>query len=187
MQRYESIVKNILSPKRYRHTLGVVDAAKDLALRYGGDVQQAQIAGMLHDITKECSVLEQFDYCAEFGIELTDLELRSPKLLHAKTGAGYARNRLDITDPMILDALRYHTTGRRHMTKLDKILYLADYIEVNRDFPGVDEVRALIDNGLDAMMYQAMKQTIQELLDKSSPIHPDTFECYNQLLLERAK
>ncbi len=187
MQQYQSIVKEILSPKRYQHTLGVVDAAKDLAMRYGGDVQQAQIAGMLHDITKECSVPEQISFCAEFSIGLTNLELRSPKLLHAKTGAGYAQHRLGVDDPMILDALRYHTTGRRDMTKLDKILYLADYIEVNRDFPGVDEVRALIDQGLDVMMCQAMKQTIGELLDKPAPIHPDTFECYNQLLLERAR
>ncbi len=187
MQQYESIVKEMLSPKRYQHTLGVVDAARELVLRYGGDVQQAQIAGLLHDITKECSVPEQINFCAEFSIGLTDLELRSPKLLHAKTGAGYAQYRLGVNDPMILDALRYHTTGRRDMTKLDKILYLADYIEVNRNFPGVDEVRSLIDQGLDTMMCQALTQTIGELLDKPAPIHPDTFECYNQLLLERAK
>ena len=73
------------------------------------------------------------------------------------------------------------------MSLMDKILYLADYIEVNRDFDGVEEVRALLDQGLDAMMLQAMKQTIQELLDKSASIHPDTFACYNQLLSERAK
>ncbi len=187
MQQFKPIVEKMLSPKRFQHTLGVIEAAKDLAIRYGSDVSQAQIAGMLHDITKECSVTEQMQYCTEFAIELTQLEIKSPKLLHAKTGAGFAQYRLDVNDPAILDALRYHTTGRRDMTKLDKILYLADYIEVNRRFPGVDEVRALIDCGLDAMMLQAMRQTIQELLDKQAPIHPDTFECYNQLLLERGK
>lgn len=187
MERFESIVKERLSARRFQHTCGVVEAAKELALRYGGDEKQAQLAGLLHDITKEDSIYEQLVYCREFGIVLTDLECRSPKLLHAMTGAEYARHRLGVTDPAVLDALRYHTTGRQNMTVLDKILYLADYIEVNRNFDGVEEVRALIDQGLDAMMFQAMRQTIQELLDKPALIHPDTFACYNQLLLERAK
>lgn len=187
MERFESIVREKLSVRRFQHTCGVVAAARELAMRYGGNVKQAQIAGLLHDITKEDSIHEQLAYCREFGIILTDLECRSPKLLHAMTGAGYAQHRLGVTDPAILDALRYHTTGRQNMTTLDKILYLADYIEVNRNFDGVEEVRALIDRGLDSMMFQAMKQTIQELLDKQALIHPDTLACYNQLLLEGAK
>lgn len=187
MKRIEQIVKDKLSSKRFRHTLGVMDAAEDLARRYGGDVERSRLAGLLHDITKECGVAEQLRLFEEFDIEVSPLELRSPKLWHAMTGAGYAKHCLGIDDPEILQAVRYHTTGRQNMSLMDKILYLADYIEVNRDFEGVEEVRALIDQGLDAMMLQAMKQTIQELLDKSAAIHPDTFMCYNQLLLERAK
>lgn len=184
---FKMLAKERLSPKRYLHTCGVVDAAYDLAVRYGADPEQAKLAGWLHDITKECSVQEQVEMFGQWEISLTDLEKRSPKLWHAMTAAGYARECLGIDDAAVLDALRYHTTGRANMTVLDKIVYLADYIEVNRTFDGVDEVRALIDEGLDAMMLQAMKQTIEELLEKSAPIHPDTFLCYNQLVSERAK
>lgn len=186
-KEFKLLAKERLSPKRYLHTCGVVDAARDLAVRYGADPEQAMIAGWLHDLTKECSVQEQLNLCDRFGIVLSDSERRSPKLWHAKTAAGYARECLGVEDPTVLDALRYHTTGRANMTILDKIVYLADYIEVNRTFDGVEEVRALIDEGLDAMMLQAMKQTIEELLEKSASIHPDTFLCYNQLVSERAK
>ena len=186
-KEFKLLAKERLSPKRYLHTCGVVDAAQDLAIRYGADPEQACLAGWLHDITKECSIPEQLEMCGRFGIALTDLEKRSPKLWHAKTSAGYAKECLGIEDPVVLDSLRYHTTGRANMTVLDKIVYLADYIEVNRTFDGVEEVRALIDEGLDAMLLQAMKQTIEELLEKSAPIHPDTFLCYNQLVSERAK
>ena len=186
-QDFKSLAKDRLSLKRYLHTCGVVDAAYDLAVRYGADPEQACLASWLHDITKECSAQEQLEMCGQFGIALTDMEKRSPKLWHAMTAAGYARDCLGIDDPMVLDALRYHTTGRANMTVLDKIVYLADYIEVNRTFDGVEEVRALIDEGLDAMLLQATKQTIEELLEKSAPIHPDTFLCYNQLVSERAK
>lgn len=186
-KEFKLLAKERLSPKRYLHTCGVVDAARDLAVRYGADPEQAMVAGWLHDLTKECSVQEQLNLCDRFGIVLSDLERRSPKLWHAKTAAGYARECLGVEDPTVLDALRYHTTGRANMTILDKIVYLADYIEVNRTFDGVEEVRALIDEGLDAMMLQAMKQTIEELLEKSASIHPDTFLCYNQLVSERAK
>lgn len=187
MKRFEQIVKEKLSAKRFLHTLGVMDAAEDLALRYNGDVDKARLAALLHDLTKEVGGAEQLQFFDEFDVKLSPLELRSPKLWHAITGAGYAEHRLGIDDPEIVQAVRYHTTGRQYMSLMDKILYLADYIEVNRDFDGVEEVRALIDQGLDAMMLKAMKQTIQELLDKSVPIHPDTFACYNQLLIERAK
>jgi nicotinate-nucleotide adenylyltransferase len=187
MKRFEQIVKEKLSAKRFRHTLGVADAAQDLARRYGGDVEKARLAGLLHDLTKEVGVAEQMQFFDEFHIKLSSLELHSPKLWHAMTGAAYAEHRLGIDDAEILQAIRYHTTGRQHMSLMDKILYLEDYIEVKRDFDGVEEVRALLDQGLDAMMLQAMKQTIQELLDKSASIHPDTFACYNQLLSERAK
>lgn len=186
-QDFKLFIKERLSPKRYLHTCGVVDAAYDLAIRYGADPDQACLAGWLHDVTKECSIAEQLQMCEQFHIELTEQEKRSPKLWHAKTAAGYAQMQLGIDDPMVLDALRYHTTGRADMTVLDKIVYLADYIEVNRTFEGVEQVRALLHEGLDAMLLQAMKQTIEELLEKAVPIHPDTFLCYNQLVSERAK
>ena len=183
--QYDDELKNRLSPKRFQHTMGVVLAAEDLAIRNGIDVNKAKLAALLHDITKECCIAEQLELLEEFSLPLTELEKHSPKLWHAITGASFIKHRYKIVDKDIIDAVRYHTTGRKNMTTLDKIIYLADYIEVNRDFPGVDEVRGLIDDGLDAMMYQAMKQTIEELLDKSAAIHPDTLECYNQLVLER--
>lgn len=183
MLKYRQLAQNALQEKRFRHTLGVVDAAQKLAMHYGVSVRKAVIAAFLHDITKEESVDQQLQYCVEFGILLSDFESNSPKLLHALTAAGYAEHRLHVTDPEILSAVRYHTTGRRDMTALEKVTYLADFIEVNRDFPGVEKVRAVAYDGLDKAMIAALSNTICEVAGKLSLLHPDTVECYNQLIM----
>lgn len=183
-EQLDKLAKETLPEKRYRHTVGVVEAAEMLAEKYGADPEKAKIAGYLHDITKAYTAEQQYAFCAEYGIKLDEIEQNSPKLLHALTGAKYAEAVLGIEDREILDALRCHTTGRRDMSKMDKILYLADYIEVNRDFPGVETIRALIDEGLDAMMRAALIQTVMEVAQKGVPIHPNTIACYNQLMTE---
>ena len=118
---------------RYEHTLGVSYTAMALAMRYGQDLDQAELAGLLHDCAKYFNDEEIIKKCRKHGIEVSEAELRAPAVLHAKYGAWLAKNRYGVSDPEILSAIRWHTTGRANMTTLDKIIYVADYIEPRRD------------------------------------------------------
>ena len=125
--------------------------------------------------------------CREFDIILSNLEKRSPKLLHAITGAPVARHRFGLDDVQALEAIRYHTTGRAGMTLFDKLLYLADYVEPLRAFPGVERVRAVVDDDLNRALALALDGTIAELLESGSLIHPDTLAARNDVLLAMEK
>lgn len=184
-EEYKSIVRSRLSEKRFRHTMGVVDAAEKLAECYGADVEKARLAGLLHDITKEDKYEQQLKYCDDFGIMFKYGERDIPPLLHAYTGAYYARNILNIDDEDIFSAIYYHTTGKYNMTLLEKVIYLADYIEDNRTFDGVENVRSIAFNGIDNAMITALGQGINEVIEKGSEIHIDTVECYNGLIKNR--
>lgn len=181
----KEIIEARLSEKRFKHTMGVVEAAKSLAKFYGADEIKAEIAGILHDITKEDDYNQQLKYCDEFGIILPNNERQIPPLLHAYTGAYYARNILGIDDEEIFGAIYYHTTACKDMTLLEKVIYLADYIEVNRTFDGVENVRSIAFDGIDNAMIVALGQGINEVIEKGSEIHIDTIGCYNQLVSQR--
>ncbi len=181
-EELSQIVKGRLSEKRFKHTLGVVDAAIKLAKKYGADVEKAKIAAILHDITKEEEHNKQLKYCEEFGIMLLNGETEIPALLHAYTGAYYAKNILGVEDEEILGAMYYHTTGRFDMTLLEKVIYLADYIEDNRSFEGVEAVRSIAYDGIDAAMEVALKQGMQEVMEKGGTLHFDTVSCYSQIV-----
>ena len=129
-----------LKHKRIPHVLGTEQEAIRLAERYGADVDKARTAALLHDCTKKLGMEEQLELCRRFGIQLDELEQRALKLLHAKTGAAIAKEVFGV-DEEIFRAIWWHTTGHAGMTLLEKILYLADYIEPSRDFPGVDALR----------------------------------------------
>ncbi len=181
-KEYSNIVKERLSEKRFKHTLGVVAAAEKLALTYGADVEKARIAAILHDITKEDDHNMQLKYCKDFDIILLNGETEIPALLHAYTGAYYAKNILQVEDAEILNAIYFHTTGHGDMTLLEKVIYLADYIEDNRTFEGVEEVRSIAFNGIDKAMVVALKQGMQEVMEKGGSLHFDTVSCYSQLV-----
>ena len=119
-----------------------------LATRYGADVEKARVAALLHDCTKKLDMPEQLALCRQYGIELDELEQKALKLLHAKTGAAIAREVFGVDDE-IYRAIWWHTTGHADMTLLEKIIYLADYIEPSRDFPGVNDLRACVYEDLD--------------------------------------
>ena len=125
-----------LKPKRIAHVAGCESEAVRLAMRWGEDPETAAEAGILHDITKKLNFDEQLILCGKYDIINDNLELKSPKLLHAKTGAALARDLFGVSD-RVYEAIRWHTTGKPDMTLLEKIIYLADYIEPTRDFPGV--------------------------------------------------
>ena len=183
--KYKDILKERLNEKRYFHSLCVADEAKRLAILYGADAEKAFFAGLLHDITKNATENEQLQMFSQFGIIADSITKNSHKLWHAVTGAAYIKNILGITDEEVLSAVRYHTTAKRGMSLLEKILYLADFTSADRDYEDVDVMRKKVDISLDDAMRYALCYTIKELADKQVAIHPDTFEAYNEIMEEK--
>lgn len=180
---FKEIIKPFLSEKRFKHSVCVSKEAVRLAKRYGADEEKAEIAGILHDIMKDIPPEEQLQMLTRFGIVLTDVERSAQKLWHAMLGAAYLEQELHLTDYEILDAVRYHTTGRANMTLLDKVLFIADFISADRDYPGVEELRKAADISLERALLEGFTFTIQDLAHNGKPIHPDTIAAYNQVVL----
>ena len=175
------IALSYLKPKRMPHVLGTEQEAVRLTRRYGGDETQARIAALLHDCTKKLDMPEQLALCAEYGIGLDELEQKALKLLHSKTGAAIARSVFGVEDA-VYDAIWYHTTGKPDMTRLEKILYLADYIEPSRDFDGVEELRKAVYEDLDHGLLLGLSMTIQEMEEMGNPVHHLTRDARDYLL-----
>ena len=151
-----------LKPKRIAHVAGCESEAVKLAMRWGEDPETAAEAGILHDITKKLNLDEQLILCEKYGIINDNLELNSPKLLHAKTGAALARDLFGVSD-RVYEAIRWHTTGKPDMTLLEKIIYLADYIEPTRDFPGVEKLRELCYEDIDEAMALGLSMSLEDI------------------------
>ncbi|MCC9023583.1 bis(5'-nucleosyl)-tetraphosphatase (symmetrical) YqeK [Bacillus nakamurai] len=183
MNREEALacVKEQLTEHRYIHTIGVTDTAVILAGRFGADPEKAEMAAIFHDYAKFRPKEEMKQIIVREKMPADLLEYNS-ELWHAPVGAYLAEKEAGITDPDILDAIRYHTSGRPGMTLLDKVLYVADYIEPGRKFPGVDDVRELAETDLNQALIQAMKNTIIFLMKKNQPVFPETFAAYNWLV-----
>ncbi len=165
-----------LKPKRIPHVLGCEQEAARLATRWGADPEIAAEAGILHDITKKLVLDEQLILCEKYGIINDALENESTKLLHGKTGAAFARDMYGVSDE-VYEAIRWHTTGKPGMTLLEKIVYLADYIEPTRDFEGLDELRSLAYSDLDAAMALGLRMTLEELKEKGTAAHRNTVDA----------
>ena len=164
--------------RRIPHIQGTEETAAELARRYGVDEMQARRAAILHDITKYKSRTEQLQLAEKYGMMLDE---RLPeKLLHAKTGAVIAAAEYG-AEQAVADAILWHTSGRASMTLLEKIIYLADYIEPNRDFEGVEAVRALAGESLNAAVLKGLEQTIEELEEKGAAVHGDTLAAMQSL------
>lgn len=187
MQEYEALLRKRLRDRKYNHSLSVRDEAVRLAKRFGCDVEKARLAGLLHDVTKECDEAEQLQLIKKFGITLKEEEQYLPKVWHSITGAAFAEQELGIRDQEVLDAIRYHTTGRRGMSDLEKIIYLADCIEPLRDYRGVEEIRAAVRDGLDAAMITALTSMMSSLLRQDRIVSSDAFAARNELLEKREK
>ena len=175
------IALSYLKPKRMPHVLGTEQEAVRLARRYGADETQARVAALLHDCTKKLDMQEQLALCARYGIALDQLEQKALKLLHSKTGAAIARDVFGVEDA-VYDAIFYHTTGKPDMTLLEKIIYLADYIEPTRDFPGVEELRQAVYQELDHGLLMGLSMTIQEMEEMGNPVHHLTRDARDYLL-----
>lgn len=166
---------------RYEHTLGCERTARKLAERFGGNPEKAGVAAILHDITKHLSPQEQLNLCKKYGIIPCTVEKSEPKMLHGKTAAAIAREEYGMPED-ICDAIACHTTGKHGMTLLDKILYLADYIEDTRDFPGVEKARELARKSIDRALLYCYDQTLTELVERGKLIHSDTIAAYNDMI-----
>ena len=166
--------------KRLAHIGGCEEECVRLAKRWGADERDARRAGILHDCTKYLELDEQLALCEKYGIPLDGLERESAKLLHSKTGAAIARHVYGENDA-VYDAIFYHTTGRGDMSLLGKVLYVADYMEPNRDFPEVGELRRLAYEDLDAAVALGAELAIQEMREKNRVVHPNTLACYRSV------
>lgn len=173
-------MEKTLDPKRFEHTLGVAYTASALAMCYQTDIEKAQIAGLLHDCAKCMSNDKKMAVCEKKGIEITAIEKKNPYLLHAKVGAYIAEKKFHIKDKDVLNAIFNHTTGRPGMSPLEKIIYIADYIEPGRKHaPNLTQVRKLAFQDLDAALLQILKDTLCYLQNIDSPIDPMTQETYD--------
>ncbi len=182
-EQLEAEVKRQLPEKRWIHTLGVVETAVKLAGQYGADAEKADLAALLHDIAKYWPVkkMEAVIRGHRLPEELLDYD---KELWHAPVGAFVAQTELGVADQAVLDAIRYHTSGRAGMTLLDKVVCLADYIEPGRNFPGVAEIRKLAESNLEQAMLAGFDSTIRFLLDHHKRIFPLTLEARNALIAE---
>ena len=166
-----------LDEKRIAHVAGCETEAVRLAEKYGADVCQAATAAILHDITKKLDLSNQLILCERYGIICDVFEKNNASLLHAKTGAWKARELFDIEQP-VFDAIWWHTTGRADMVLLEKILYLADYIEPTRSFEGIDLLREKAYEALDPALALGLKMSIEDVRSRGYTLHPVTEEAY---------
>ncbi|MDO5381810.1 MAG: bis(5'-nucleosyl)-tetraphosphatase (symmetrical) YqeK [Eubacteriales bacterium] len=165
---------------RFRHTIGVADTSACLAMRYGYDMEKAYIAGLLHDCAKCIPDEIKIQECNDNNIEISDIEYNSPYLLHSKLGAFYAKTKYGITDDDICSAITYHTTGKPDMSLLDKIIFIADYIEPYRNKAGnLSEIRSLTFIDIDKAIKVVLHDTIEYLKESGKPIDQTTVDTYN--------
>ena len=169
---------------RFVHSVGVANTAVKLAKRFGADANKAYIAGLLHDCAREFENDELPAQASIRGIEIGEVERAMPLLLHAYIGAKMIREVYGVDDAEISQAIWRHTVGAADMTTLDKIIYFADMIEPNRNYPGVEKLRALaFEADLDEIMLTALSESIIFVVQKNSLVHPDTVAARNFLLL----
>lgn len=179
-------LQGTLSPKRFNHSLGVMETSVKLASIFGVDVKKAELAGLLHDCAREIKNEEILKLCKEHNIEVDEVCEHEPKLLHGPVGAVVARKEYGIEDEEILGAIYCHTTGRKNMNALDKIVFLADYVEPGRDFSGVEKVREVVFEDLDKGMVVSLISIIKHLAKKKQLIQKDTIDTWNFIIANMA-
>ena len=185
-EEMRALLEKSLKISRYQHSLGVAETAVFLARRFGVDEEQAQVAGLLHDCAREFRNEDLIAEAEKRLIMVGNIERQMPLLLHAYVGSRLVTEKYGVSDQAIEQAIWRHTVGGAKMTKLDKIIWFADMIEPNRDYPGVEELRSLAKTAaLDDMVLAGLTQSITFVLQKGGLIHPDTVIARNEILLNR--
>lgn len=179
MHKIRKQLAKVLDSKRYEHTQGVAYTSAALAMRYGEDIQKAELAGLLHDCAKCLDNEKKIHICKKHNITISEAEFNNPFLLHAKVGGYLAKEKYKIDDEDIINAVTYHTTGRPGMSLLEKIVYIADYIEPGRDHvSNLDEVRNLCFRDLDEALLQILEDILVHLKESKKEIDPMTQMTY---------
>lgn len=175
----------VLSEKRYNHSIGVMEEACKLAAHYQADVRKAEIAGLLHDCAKHIGEQDAFLMLRRYGEEPDEIQKASFQLLHGLLGYYIAKEQYGVNDEEILRAIYWHTTGKAGMNLLEKIIFVADYIEPGRVFDGLDEIRKTAYSDLDLCVQLCADSTIRYVLSKGWLLHPLTIETRNDMIMKR--
>ena len=179
-------LKREMDDSRYEHTLGVMYTSAALAMRYEYDMERAMLAGLMHDCAKCIPNAKKLKLAEKNGLEITELERNNPFMLHAKVGAMLAKVKYDIDDEEVLGAIRWHTTGKPNMNLLEKIVYVADYIEARRDkAEDLPVIRRLAFEDLDEALYQILEGTLNYLGSKGAFVDPMTRKTYDYYKQQR--
>ncbi len=173
----EEKLKKALSERRYNHSLGVMETAVHLAELFGADVEKARLCGLLHDCAKDIEKSVMPEMCEALGVPLDEIKREQRSLIHADLGAKLAETEYGVSDEEVLDAIRYHTLGRPNMTLLEKIIYVADFVEPTRkEFPGLSELRELSVLDIDLAMYRAVDSCIAHVQRQGKTVHSQSIE-----------
>ncbi len=179
-------LKEKLPAKRFEHCIGVEYTAGTMAFMYGVDSEKAMIAGLLHDCAKYVPNDKKIQKCKKRGVYISEVEYQNPDLLHAKLSAVYAKEKYGVEDAEILDAISSHTTGKPNMTTLEKIIYIADFIEPNRNMlPDMDIIRQEAYTNLDQCLLHILHNSMNHLCKKGAVVDPltkETYEFYKKIL-----
>lgn len=188
LRKLRKHLKKKLTKSRYEHTLGVEYISAALAMRYHAELYDAEVAGLMHDCAKgkHLYASEMLKLCRQYQLEISETEEKDPYLLHGKLGAYFCEHKYKIKNPEILSAIIWHTTGRPNMTLMEKIVFVADYIEPGRDkAPNLDDLRRLAFEDIDEAVYEITKNTLDYLEQKGTAsidnITRETFECYKKI------
>ena len=181
MKNFEEIyeiVKKALSEKRFFHSKCVSERAVEYAIKYGANVEKAQIAGIMHDIAKEVPKEERIPMCKKYRVELDDIEKKCTELIHGKLGAQIAKIDFGLDDE-ICNAIKYHTTGKENMTLLEKIIFLADFTGEDRKYDKSKELYNLAKNDLDKAVEEMLKYSIIHVTEQNKILHLNSVKAYN--------
>ncbi|MCM1119472.1 MAG: bis(5'-nucleosyl)-tetraphosphatase (symmetrical) YqeK [bacterium] len=183
MSKLRKEISKVQDEKRYEHTLGVAYTAANLAACHGGDIEKALIAGLLHDCAKGLSEHKLLDLCEKHHLQLSREERKKPSLLHAKVGSYLAHKKYKVTDPDILNAICYHTTGRPEMSLLEKIVFVADYMEPGRrQAPRLEQIRRASYADLNQAVLMILEDTLAYLKECSAVVDQTTQATYEYYL-----
>ena len=184
---YQLLIQQRLSPKRYKHSLNVMERAVYLARIIGADPGKAELAGLLHDVEKNTDPKILLQNLENSDILFSDADRLLPQLWHAPAGMLFLRDKLGIRDADVLNAVCYHTPGRKDMSPLEKTVYLADLTSADRDYPDAEYTRALSEKDPDGAILYSLQYILGEMLRQGKMLHPDSVECYNQIAGERSE
>lgn len=181
IQRFKELAAANLSEERYRHTLGVVECAVKLAVHHGLNLEQAQLAGMVHDLAKEIPLDRQIHMAKQWRLIYYPEDELVPEVLHGRLAAYWLENNQELKDRDVLNAVIHHTLGAPGMSRLEMLIYSADMVEPYRSFPGIDYLRETLYDSLEKGTFACMKQTIRYLEQSKRLVHPVTRLAYEDL------